>query len=108
MVVVLWTCLQRGAVEPPVDLPELTPARAAASERWSLARALTGVLSLPVEGLRLFARSHISEERFKVAWHTGIQAGELPQGQLDYFDRVQKLRFAWRRLQNLLWVLVDG
>ena len=107
-VVVLWTCLQKGAVEPPVNLPELTPARSAASERWSLARALTGVLSLLVEGLRLLARSHIPEERFKVEWHAGIQAGGFPKGQLDHFDLVQKLCFARRRLQNLLWALVDG
>ena len=70
--------------------------------------AFTRVVSLPVEGLRLFARSHTSEERFRVAWHAGIQAGKFSQGQLDYLDRVQKLCFAGRRLQNHFWVLVSG
>ena len=108
VVVVLWTCLRESAAEPPVDLPGLTPAQTATSERWSLPCALTGVVPLPVEGLRLFARNYISEERLKVAWHAGTQAGKFAQGQLDHLDRVQKPFFAGRKLQNHFWVLVSG
>ena len=65
----VWCCAGRSAAEPPVEQPELAPAAAATSERCSLPRVLTGVVPLPVEGLRPFARSYISEARFKTTWH---------------------------------------
>ena len=68
----------------------------------------TGVVPLPAEGLRLFARNYISEERLKVAWHAGIQAGKFAQGQLNHIDRVQKPYLGGSKLQNHFWVLVSG
>ena len=105
---VVWLCAGRNAAEPPVEQPERTPAKAATLERWSLPRVFTGLVPLPVEGVRCRSRNYISEARFDTAWHAGIQAGKFSTGQLAYIDRLRKPYITGRKLQNHFWVLVDG
>ena len=105
---IAWCCAGRIAAEPPVEQSDRTAAAAATLERWSLPSVLTGLVPLPVEGVRCRSRNYISEARFETAWHAGIQAGKFSTGQLAYIDRVRKPYIAGRKLQNHFWVLVDG